>query len=81
MQYNCTYIIIVDGLIHSVDLKVVNIGVYKEGPYCYYFQSDHVIPSWKGTGWNTKDGTEYFLGGTQQMAIDRMFKIQARLKN
>ena len=81
MQFNRTFIIVVDDLIHSVDLKVVNIGVYKEGPFCYYFQSDHVIPSWKGTGWDTKDGTQYFLGGTQQMAIEWMSKIQAKLKN
>jgi len=81
MQYNGCYVIIVDGLIYSVVLKVVNIGVYKEGPYCYYFQSDHVIPSWKGSGWNTKDGTEYFLGGTKKMAIEHMLKIKAKVKN
>jgi hypothetical protein len=81
MQNNSTYIIIDDGLIHTVDLKIVNIGVYNEGPYCYYFQSDHVITSWKGKGWDTKNGTQYFLGGNKKMAIEWMNIIQARLKN
>jgi hypothetical protein len=81
MQNNSIYIVVVNGLTHKVILKIVNIGVYKEGPYCYYFQSNFVIPSWKGTGWDTKDGTQYFLGGTKDMAIEWMSMIQAKCKN
>jgi hypothetical protein len=77
MQNNTIYKITVNGLIHPVVLKIVNIGVYKEGPYIYFFKAEFIIPSWKGRGWNTKDGTEYFLGATEKMAIEWMEKIKA----
>jgi len=74
MQNNSIYIVVVNGLTHKVILKIVNIGVYKEGP------SNFVIPSWKGAGWDITDGTQYFLGGTKDMAIEWMSEIQAKLK-
>ena len=77
MHINGIYKVNINGLIHPVVLQKVNIGVYNEGPYIYFFKAGFVIPSWKGRGWNTKDGTEYFLGATEKMAAEWMTKIQA----
>ena len=78
MQNNSIYTIIVNDLPQTVTLKIVDVGCDLS---CYYFQSDIVLPKWKGSGWDTKDGSQYFLGGTLETAEGWMNAMHAKLKN
>lgn len=47
----------------------------------YYFTSDSVIENWVGSGYKIANGTEFFLGGSEESAKVEIEKLGATKKS